>query len=142
MANYRTTFSTGPFPKTYSVQTGQSSLKLFVAGVLIVASIVLVKPASSQISGATKGQPVIATGATTATSDGSFLDATQFTGADMCVKIQAAWAALPTPSGTIDGRGFTGTQACSVSPFNTNKRGILLLGNARTVKKLERAEKT
>jgi hypothetical protein len=99
-----------------------------VAGVALGIS----SPAYGQISGAAKGQPVIATSATTATSDGSYFDVLVGEPAsvgDMCQRIVAAWNGLPTNSGTIDARGFTGAQACSVNPFVTGVYGKLLLGN-------------
>jgi hypothetical protein len=43
--------------------------------------------------------------------------ADQQTGADACVKIQKAIAALPVNGGEVDARGFLGFQACSVNPF-------------------------
>jgi hypothetical protein len=48
------------------------------------------------------------------------IDATQKAGADMCAKISAAATALAVVSpsgGTIDARGFLGTQACAASMF-------------------------
>lgn len=58
-------------------------------------------------------------------------DAFPATIGDACQRINAAWSALPTTGGTIDARGFTGTQACSINPFNgVTQSGILLLGNA------------
>jgi hypothetical protein len=44
--------------------------------------------------------------------------ADQFPGADACVQIQHAIAALPTNGGEIDGRGFLGFFKCSVNPFS------------------------
>ncbi len=43
--------------------------------------------------------------------------ADQFPGADACVKIQNAIAALPINGGEIDARGFLGFLTCSVNPF-------------------------
>lgn len=48
------------------------------------------------------------------------IDATQSSGADMCAKIAAAAATLAASSpggGTIDARGFKGTQTCAESMF-------------------------
>lgn len=92
------------------------------------------------ITGASNGQPVIATGATTATSDGSYWDAKQFTGSDICAQISAAWtAALKTgvTSATIDARGITGPQNCaSPGPFPHGAAGKLLLGNTQITTKV------
>jgi hypothetical protein len=43
--------------------------------------------------------------------------ADQFPGADACVKMQNAIAALPVNGGEIDARGFLGFFKCSVNPF-------------------------
>jgi hypothetical protein len=43
--------------------------------------------------------------------------ADQFPGADACVKMQNAIAALPVNGGEIDARGFLGFLKCSVNPF-------------------------
>jgi hypothetical protein len=43
--------------------------------------------------------------------------ADQFTGADACIQIQNAIAALPTNGGEVDARGFLGFLTCSVNPF-------------------------
>jgi hypothetical protein len=101
-------------------------------GTFVTVLLVLSTPSYAQISGAVKGQPVIATSATTATSDVSYVDAfVNSTSGDMCARILAAWSAL-TNSGTIDARGFTGAQSCAASPFaprTSPKFGKLLLGN-------------
>jgi hypothetical protein len=50
------------------------------------------------------------------------VDATQFSGSDMCAKIAAAASALVSlsaDSGMIDATGFTGTQTCAASPFGS-----------------------
>ncbi len=43
--------------------------------------------------------------------------ADKFPGADACIKMQNAIAALPTNGGEIDARGFPGFQHCSANPF-------------------------
>ena len=43
--------------------------------------------------------------------------ADQFSGADACIQIQNAIAALPANGGDVDARGFLGSQTCSVNPF-------------------------
>jgi hypothetical protein len=43
--------------------------------------------------------------------------ADQFAGADACVQIQNAIAALPVNGGEVDARGFLGFFSCSVNPF-------------------------
>lgn len=54
-----------------------------------------------------------------------------FAGADACLKIQAAIAALPESSGMVDARGLDGALACSENPYgNTNKAVTLLIGAA------------
>jgi hypothetical protein len=50
------------------------------------------------------------------------VDATQFSGSDMCAKIAAAANALVSlspNSGTIDATGFSGAQTCAASPFGS-----------------------
>jgi hypothetical protein len=54
-----------------------------------------------------------------------FADA--FPGADMCAKIAAAIADLPSAGGTIDARGFSGTETCATT-ITVNKPAKLLLG--------------
>jgi hypothetical protein len=121
----------------------------------IVALMLAPNPLCAQIGAGVDGQPVIATGATTATSDGIFIDAfVATTGTDICNRINKAWTAAlgtsaPYPSVVIDARGFTYANApggagsawnCSVSPFPSNSGtctcitangGTLLLGNVR-----------
>ncbi|HTV81801.1 MAG TPA: hypothetical protein VME18_04060 [Acidobacteriaceae bacterium] len=46
---------------------------------------------------------------------------------DMCAKINAAAASLGSNGGTVDARGFTGTQSCSSNPFSGITTPILLL---------------
>jgi hypothetical protein len=43
--------------------------------------------------------------------------ANQFPGADACIQIQNAIAALPRNGGEVDARGFSGFSKCSVNPF-------------------------
>jgi hypothetical protein len=43
--------------------------------------------------------------------------ADQFPGADACIQIQNAIAALPINGGEVDARGFLGFHNCSVNPF-------------------------
>jgi hypothetical protein len=43
--------------------------------------------------------------------------ADQFPGADACIQIQNAIAALPVNGGEVDARGFLGFLSCSVNPF-------------------------
>jgi hypothetical protein len=79
----------------------------------------------------TQGEPVVGNSSGALASDGLFLDAAEFTGApDVCKQILNAWLALPGNSGTIDARSLTGTLTCNTNPFNNNKHGKLLLGNA------------
>jgi hypothetical protein len=102
----------------------------WIVGTMIVA--LLASPVCAQISSATKGQPVVATGASTATSDGTYWDASQYgaIGSDFCQKISAAWSAAGGSGATIDARGITGvTQTCGSSPFPSTASGKLLLGN-------------
>jgi hypothetical protein len=44
--------------------------------------------------------------------------ADQYGGADMCAKISAAIAALPSTGGVVDARGFQGAQSCASNPFS------------------------
>jgi hypothetical protein len=43
--------------------------------------------------------------------------ADQFSGADACLQIQSAIAALPANGGEVDARGLLGSLTCSVNPF-------------------------
>jgi hypothetical protein len=69
------------------------------------------------------GYNIVGDGASTISPSPSIIDATVFSGADACAKIAAALAALPPDSsgnlsGTVDARGFVGTQHCGSNPFN------------------------
>ena len=101
--------------------------------------LVLVLVLLSVRSEAQQGQnAVYNSGGTGPTNSPSFLDATQFTGADACVQIQKAFNALLSGpgSGTVDARGLTpGTNlVCSINPLvssgGTAFQGTLLLGAA------------
>lgn len=67
----------------------------------------------------------------------AFIDATQFSGTDICAQIAAAWTYAISTKGfagaTIDARGITGAQSCLASPFpsGVTVSGVLLLGNAQ-----------
>lgn len=68
-------------------------------------------------------------GATTVTSLNNIVYADQQTGADPCVKVNAAVALLPTGGGIVDARGFQGNFACSVEMDigNVSSKPITLL---------------
>jgi hypothetical protein len=53
-------------------------------------------------------------------------------GADACAKINSAIAALPSTGGTVDARGFTGTQSCARNPFNGVSKPVEVLFSAAT----------
>jgi hypothetical protein len=56
------------------------------------------------------------------------VDATQFPGADMCAKLNAA--ILAVGQGTVDARGFIGPQLCNSNPFfGTGGEYTILLSN-------------
>jgi hypothetical protein len=110
----------------------------WMASAIAALALTLSTPAHGQgISGATNGEPVIATTANSGTSDASYLDAFVATignANDMCSRINTAWNTYvtnnPHASVTVDARGFTGTQFCSSPPFPSNANGgRLLLGN-------------
>jgi hypothetical protein len=116
----------------------QGRLHLQRALALPIVLFILPVFASAQISGGVKAEPVIATGASTGTSDANYIDAFVYSSTgDMCARIEAAWAATSTPSAVIDARGFTGAQTCSETPFPpyastpVTRYGVLLLGNAQ-----------
>jgi hypothetical protein len=74
----------------------------------------------------TQGEPAVGnTLGTKLTTSQAVLDATMFTGADMCASIAAACAQLSAtsttyPAGaTIDARGFTGNQVCKAGNITT-----------------------
>ena len=86
-------------------------------------------PASAQVS---QSAPFV-------TAPGTYksVDATNYSGADMCAKIAAAATALNTlapAGGIIDARGFAGTQHCTTSPFagwpSTNSWPVKLIMGA------------
>jgi hypothetical protein len=82
-----------------------------------------------------QGQPAVgnSTGAAL-TTDPLFLDASQYAGADMCAKINAAYLALGTAGGVVDARAFQGPQGCNSNPFHgKNYSVVLLLGGVTTV---------
>jgi hypothetical protein len=74
---------------------------------------------------------------TAPTPSAAFIDASQFSGADICAKIASAWSYAITTRGftgaTIDARGITGGQTCAASPFpsGVSVAGELLLGNVQ-----------
>ncbi len=67
---------------------------------------------SGTVSPLTQGYPVTCTGSACGASPVS-LDATQFSGADMCAKVGAAVTA--NANTTIDARAFSGNQVCSAA---------------------------
>src|ERR1700730_19120414 len=72
----------------------------------------------AQISGATKGEPVIATGSTTGTSKALYLDATQFP------DVQTAINNCPSSLGcVIDLRGMT----TPITPADPGAKSVTLL---------------
>jgi len=103
---------------------------------------ILSSPASPQtITGQmltlTTSAPLMVDGATllTETSTKSLNKiefADRFAGRDACAKIHAAISALPAGGGTVDARGFQGSQACASDPFagGTTAPVQLLLGAA------------
>jgi hypothetical protein len=91
-----------------------------------------------QITLGKDGQPVIATGASTANSSASYIDAFVFSSTgDMCARILAAWNSFPNanPGVVVDARAFIGAQTCAASPFPAltpkPRYGVLLLGNVQ-----------
>ena len=57
--------------------------------------------------------------------------ADRFPGADACARIHAAISALPSAGGTVDARGFQGSQSCKTDPFSSTNRPVhLMLGAA------------
>lgn len=81
------------------------------------------------LSALTQGQPVSVNGSQALTQSAANYDvkAAGLAG-DMCQQIALAFAAAP--NSTIDARGFTGDQACSVNMFGaTDPAGLLLLGS-------------
>jgi hypothetical protein len=123
-----------------TIERVRKVVSICIIGATVGVMLALATPVFAQISGATNGQPVIATGAMTATSDAAYLDAYIATGGptnttqDMCTRINAAWSAIlqqnSTASVTVDARGFTGNEQCLESPFPSNANGgKLLLAN-------------
>jgi hypothetical protein len=56
--------------------------------------------------------------------------ASAFSGSDPCAQINAAIKALPSTGGTVDARGFQGTQSCASNPFAGITSDVeLLLGD-------------
>jgi hypothetical protein len=102
------------FPSRTSATLLKSFVSLFAyfSGVLLVAAI-LASNADAQISGATQGEPVIATGPSSGTSDLLYLDATQFS------SIQAAINSTTCPSNGcgVDARAIAGSIG-SIDPMN------------------------
>jgi hypothetical protein len=85
-------------------------------------------------SAAQQGQNAVMDSGNHPQASPSFLDATQFSGADPCVRIFNTFGALPTAGGTVDARGLTpnagtSTLTCSVNPIPSNAKGRLLLGS-------------
>lgn len=53
--------------------------------------------------------------------------ADQLSGSDMCAKITSGIMNLPATGGTVDARGFQGTQACGSNPFSGVTKPVTLL---------------
>ncbi len=113
--------------------------------IIALATVLCALPVASegQITLGKDGQPVIATGATTANSSASYIDAFVYSSTgDMCARILAAWSSFPNsnPGVVVDARAFTGAQTCAASPFPaltpTPRYGVLLLGNAQIATKV------
>jgi len=67
----------------------------------------------------------------TISSQSGVIYADAFPGVDACAKINAAIGAVPSTGGTVDARGFSGTQACASNPFSgVTKHVRLLVGYA------------
>jgi hypothetical protein len=122
---------------------------LTIATIAVALTLFASSPARAQISSATNGEPVVATGASTGTSSPAYIDAYVETGGatgtdDICLRIQSVYSSSLIPAGgsaVVDARGFNNTNppsgysawACSVNPFAassglTGKSGKLLLG--------------
>jgi hypothetical protein len=120
--------------------------KISILAVVLTLTLFSNRHLAAQISGATNGNPVIATGAAAGTSSPAYIDAyvasigaSGVTATDVCQRIQwvygSASGLIPVGgSATVDARGFTGSSwSCSVNPFAsgsglTGKTGKLLLG--------------
>lgn len=103
-------------------------IRLCFCGGLVLTVFALASTAHAQISGATQGQPVIATGPSSATSDYSWVDATQFS------SIQAAINSTTCVSAgcVIDARGVQGNvgNGGNIDPWSngTPKTVTILFG--------------
>jgi len=98
-----------------ALQSRRRFISLFVLAASLIAA---VPTARAQLT--TQGEPAVGnTLGTQLTTSQANLDATLFSGADMCASIAAACTKLSStsttyPAGaTIDARGFTGNQVCS-----------------------------
>jgi len=88
-------------------------LSLFALGTVLLAT-----GTHAQISGGSNGQPVIATGASTGTTTGLYIDASRF------ASLSAALTACPSTIGcTIDLRGFSGP----VTGIDPGSKSVALL---------------
>jgi hypothetical protein len=99
---------------------------LSFCGGLILTLFAFASTAHAQISGATKRQPVIATGASSATSKPLYLDATQF------ASIQAAIGSTscPTTGGcTVDARALPSS---SVGDIDPGRKSVTILFGPQT----------
>jgi hypothetical protein len=87
----------------------------------------------------TAGYPIFGDGTTTVLADPVTVDATLQAGADMCAKINASWTVLSginSLGGTVDARGFTGTQTCAGSMWSnvpSNFAATLITGAVNIV---------
>lgn len=68
-----------------------------------------------------------------ATAYNNVVEANTQTGADACVQIAAAIAALPTTGGTVDARGIQGAQTCAANPFAASNKPVQLLLGGVTI---------
>jgi hypothetical protein len=112
----------------------------------ILGTLVSIVLSFGRLAPAQTGYNIVQNGTGTSAS-ASIVDASIFSGANICAQINAAWTWAQTPvshsgagltSATIDARGITGLQNCSASPFplnivttGNNANGTLLLGNVQ-----------
>ena len=98
------------------------------AGTINATGLYVNGTAVGSLPSGTQGTPMVnASGSTTYTTSPLYLDATQFSGADACAKINAA---LTASAGAVPvtAEGFTGTQTCASAPFPATTKGKIIFG--------------
>jgi hypothetical protein len=115
---------------TRTVATGTPTLTVTFTGWMVSAGGGTAQVGTAVVGGTT-GEPLTVDGSINLAQTPAVLYADQFSGIDFCAKMTAAIAVLPATGGTVDARGFEGTQSCAGGTADGGKTVSILLGNTR-----------